>query len=202
MFQDLNKNQLRSACRENGIRNYGKMTTAQMREALTAIQKPAKVYSEDDLAAMGREGADGKCPHCGINHLENGYLDTVTALDLADGDPNLAIKAQTHEFSCSGCIGEWGKPVSLQTYRDLATKHTAPKTKGISIQKDREERNGIKRPSHGGACAAVWDYCDEFVAANDGKLPMPKDMKAWAASTGHNANNVVIEMYQWRKFIK
>lgn len=202
MFQDLNKAQLRAACSENGIRNYGRMTTAQMREALTAIQKPAKVYSEEELTAMGREGADGKCPHCDINHLQNGYMDAVTALDLADGDPNIAIKAQTHEFSCSGCAGEWGKPVSLQTYRDLATKHTAPKTKGISIQKDREERNGIKRPSHGGACAAVWDYCDEFVAANGGKLPMPKDMKAWAAATGHNANNAVIEMYQWRKFVK
>src|SRR5688572_21089010 len=30
-------------------------------------------------------------------------------------------------------------------------------SKGLKIEKDREQRNGVKRPSAGGACRAVWD---------------------------------------------
>ena len=75
----------------------------------------------------------------------------------------------------------------------------APSTaEGLKIEKDRPEHNGIRRPSVGGKCRAVWDACDDFYKS--GKLPMPKQMKAWAEETGTNPNNAVIEMYQWRKY--
>lgn len=74
--------------------------------------------------------------------------------------------------------------------------------KGVAIQKDREERNGYRRPSAGGKCAAVWDYCDWFLNDNGENIPpKPKDLKHWAEKHGHNPNNAVIELYQWRKFM-
>lgn len=56
----------------------------------------------------------------------------------------------------------------------------------------REERNGVKRPSPGGACAAVWDW----LAAHPGASVK----EAKAALPDLNANNVSCEVYQWRKF--
>ena len=64
------------------------------------------------------------------------------------------------------------------------------------IEKDREERNGVKRPSIGGACRAVWDFCD----AAEG-TPSVKAVKAEAEARGWNVNNASIEYYQWRKFM-
>lgn len=70
--------------------------------------------------------------------------------------------------------------------------------KGIKIEKDRPEQNGIVRPSEGGKCRQVWDACDEM--HKSGSLPMPKQMREWAQANNVNENNAVIEMYQWRKF--
>ncbi len=58
----------------------------------------------------------------------------------------------------------------------------------------RETRNGIKRPSPGGACAAVWDWLD----SNPGVTV--KEAKAAASQNGFNENNVACEFYQHRKF--
>jgi hypothetical protein len=74
----------------------------------------------------------------------------------------------------------------------------APEGSGLKIEKDRPEQNGIKRPSIGGKCRAVWDACDEMVAA--GTPPTAKDVRAIAEANGWNANNASIEFYQWRKF--
>jgi hypothetical protein len=69
---------------------------------------------------------------------------------------------------------------------------------GIKIEKDRPEQNGIRRPSAGGKCRAIWDACDALHA--NGAMPMPKVIKELAQENGWNENNAVIEMYQWRKF--
>lgn len=209
-FSDMNKAQLRNACKDAGIRNYGKMTTAQMREALetyhTAQAKAAKVsYTEEQLAAMQREGANGVCPHCGIDHLENGWSDFEAALDIAEGDLKLAMQSQEREYVCLACNGEWGNVINEEDWIKPAAQVKAPTTTsrstgtGIVIEKNREERNGIKRPSAGGACDAVWRECDVYFATNNA-APKPKHMKEWATKMGLNQNNAVIELYNWRKW--
>ena len=75
-----------------------------------------------------------------------------------------------------------------------AVSALTPKS-GLKIEKDREERNGVKRPSVGGTCRAVWDALDRI-----GKTATAKDVKALAEKQGWNANNTSIEFYQWRKF--
>lgn len=40
-INEANKQELRAACKSNGIKGYGKMNNAQMREALLAVAKPA-----------------------------------------------------------------------------------------------------------------------------------------------------------------
>lgn len=70
---------------------------------------------------------------------------------------------------------------------------------GLKIEKDRPEQNGIKRPSAGGRCRAVWDALDEY-RRETGELPTAKVVRELAADEGWNPNNASIEFYQWRKF--
>ncbi len=82
------------------------------------------------------------------------------------------------------------------------TSAPAPATttgNGLKIEKDREERNGIKRPSIGGKCRSIWDALDAH-AESTGDDPTAKDVKEMAAAHGWNPNNASIEYYQWRKF--
>lgn len=95
---------------------------------------------------------------------------------------------------------------SVAALRGVALPCQAPKQvklfgKGIKIQKDRITQNGITQPSKGGKCRAVWDECDRLLKANNGIVPMPKELKAWARENGYNENNAVIELYVWRKFM-
>lgn len=59
---------------------------------------------------------------------------------------------------------------------------------------EQEERNGVKRPKAGGACAAVWAWLDANPAAT------LKEAKAAAPAHGWNENNVSCEFYARRKF--
>lgn len=74
-----------------------------------------------------------------------------------------------------------------------------PTGTGLKIEKDRPEQNGIKRPSAGGKCRAIWDALDEY-RAETGELPTSKTVKELATDSGWNPNNASIEYYQWRKF--
>lgn len=83
---------------------------------------------------------------------------------------------------------------------EVAPPTPAPATgTGLKIEKDRDEQNGIKRPSIGGKCRAIWDALDAH-AESTGDDPTAKDVKALAAEQGWNPNNASIEFYQWRKF--
>lgn len=71
-----------------------------------------------------------------------------------------------------------------------------PVEKKWTLQKDRPEQNGIKRPSAGTVCAAVW----EAVEALGVTAATSKQMRAVAAEKGWNTNNVSIEFYRCRQF--
>lgn len=90
----------------------------------------------------------------------------------------------------------------LPTEEAPAAPEAAPEQStgtGLKIEKDRPEQNGIKRPSAGGKCRAIWDALDEY-RAETGELPTSKTVKELAADSGWNPNNASIEYYQWRKF--
>lgn len=65
------------------------------------------------------------------------------------------------------------------------------------IQKNRETKNNITRPTEGGKCALVWCIADSLLV-DTGITPTLKDVKFRAGDL--NPNNVSIEFYKWRKF--
>lgn len=103
------------------------------------------------------------------------------------------------------------RKANLATLRELYEAHVAspvvgdgvanstPAGNGLKIEKDRPEQNGVKRPSIGGKCRAIWDALDAY-RAETGELPTSKTVKELAADEGWNPNNASIEYYQWRKF--
>lgn len=209
-FADMGKEALRQACREAGI-SYAKLNNDGMRAALQAkadadaefnapvrkeVDYPAEHYVElakkMDLVALDITGIEGHCPCCGIN-LDNGVWTQDDANDTHQAKEWLKEKGS---IACLGCGGTWGPaPVQPAKRND---QHTGT---GIKVEKVREERNGVKRPSAGGKCRAVWDALDallaELEAGEEITSAMVKDL---ATDEGWNANNASIEFYQWRKF--
>ncbi len=57
-----------------------------------------------------------------------------------------------------------------------------------------EVKNGVRKPSAGTVCRAVWDELEKL------ESPDSKAVKALAERMNWNPNNASIEFYQWRKF--
>lgn len=162
-FNEMGKVELRQACKEAGIKNYGKMNNDGMRAALEAHYADAKEVEESVVTEEVREEAPVSAP--------SGLATMVQQMVGAN-------QKKEEERSAPA-----------------AAKRTSS---GLKIEKAREERNGIKKPSVGGQCRAVWDALDDMVAA--GTQPTAKQVKALAEERGWNPNNASIEFYQWRKF--
>lgn len=98
----------------------------------------------------------------------------------------------------AGLCGIIAGTVTVQEPEAPAPK-AEPKTTGLIIEKNRPEQNGVKRPSAGGLCRAVWDACWAHQEIT-GIPPTAKEVKVIAEINGWNPNNASIEYYQWRKF--
>lgn len=64
-----------------------------------AIEPPAHDPTDDDMAEIGFYGLGSsddtaECPHCGVNHVDNGYADAADGFD--------------HTHNCLACGGGWG----------------------------------------------------------------------------------------------
>ena len=110
------------------------------------------------------------------------------------GEPEVAAPASLLGLQ----MGILAGTVTVQEPEAPAPK-AEPKTTGLIIEKNRPEQNGVKRPSAGGLCRAVWDACWAHQETT-GLPPTAKEVKAIAETNGWNLNNASIEYYQWRKF--
>lgn len=168
-FNELGKVELRQACKEAGIKNYGKLNNDGMRAALEAHYADAKASEEAAPEAVVTEEVQEEAPVSAPSGM-------ATMVQQVMG----ANQKKEEERSAPA-----------------AAKRTSS---GLKIEKAREERNGIKKPSVGGQCRAVWDALDDMVRLASGTQPTAKQVKALAEERGWNPNNASIEFYQWRKF--
>lgn len=175
-FDAMGKEELRAACREAGI-SYGKLNNDGMRAALAAKQAPAEVEAEAEaeIAPVGNPfgltfGAVSLPVNCGA---------VTRVVDGKKVDPN-AVKVKVK--------GE------ARVHKDSAPAVPRVSRKGYTIQKEREERNGVKRPSEGTVCGNVWAEFDKNPEIKAGDLADLADTNGW------NRTNVSCEFYGWRKF--
>jgi len=114
-------------------------------------------------------------------------LDVETLTFMQDKDKRWSWETTT---DLEEALEETKQPV-IQT--DLISN------KGIKIEKERPEQNGIVRPSTGGKCRNIWDMCDA-IYKDTGELPTRKQMKQLAKDKSWNVTTCGIQMYQWRRF--
>lgn len=173
-FNTLNKQQLREAMRNAGL-SYAGLNVEGMRNALAA-HAGMQQESDLDLGAVVAAAADAQYPAEVVQDVEA----------VVDADPHAASNA---------LIAQVEQEVAPAVQVAPAQRNTS---KGVKIEKDRVQRNGVKQPSAGTLCRAVWDELDRAVAA--GTPHTAKSIKAHAVQVGFNTNNASIEFYNWRKF--
>lgn len=129
-----------------------------------------------DYNAMGKNDLRAACKAAGIAYGKLNNDGMRTALALKD---NAQLPPVTPE---------------VRTAAKEVAKAVAKAVR--SIEKNRVEQNGIKQPSVGTLCRAVWDALDKVGIDN----ATSKHAKELAVQRGWNPNNVSIEFYQWRRF--
>lgn len=106
--------------------------------------------------------------------------------------------AQNNALAVACCVAdanaELRKLVDAEEAEVLAV--AVPVEKKWTLEKGRAEQNGIKRPSKGTVCGAVW----EAVEALGVDKASAAAMRELAVERGWNKNNVSIEFYRCRQF--
>lgn len=92
---------------EAGFHAVAVCTTAVLVEAAKAAGLAVVDHSntgKTNLQDLGLYGAGTEaapvCPHCGVNHMDNGYQDFVGVREAGG--------TITFSYVCLGCAGEWG----------------------------------------------------------------------------------------------
>lgn len=202
---NLNKGQLRQAMRAAGLPYVGLNTDA-MRAALDAVHV-AQVDAEGDVAAQ--EVQEEVLPELTeAQYARMGAVVSEAALEVqvpkvAEVVPVSLIRhaltvvaERDAEIAGMDLDSEYGPSIEAAPVAPAAPRSTS---KGVKIQKDRPTQNGVKMPSEGTLCRAVWE---ELQRAEDAGTPhTAKTIKGWAEGNGTNTNNAAIEYYSRRKYL-
>ena len=222
-FETMGKLELRAACKDAGIK-YGKLDNAGMRAALETAATPTPAAAEvtapvvapvvvtpvvqlerrssdhevstvtvepaSDATQECEEGSD----HCpaptnvlgamfGQLSLPMPVLAPITSVQVIDGR-RVVSKVTPHVHTRS---------------TDVVIKTPAPERErvvrnGYTIEKAREEKNGVKRPSVGTTCSAIWAHFDANPTTQAKNLDGIADSNTWDRTTVH------VQFYVWRKF--
>lgn len=189
-FDAMGKAELRAACKEHDVKNYGKMDNAGMRAALVAATqsavKEAAPVAETEVAAT--EPARNVLGSMFARVIDPSIPAPAPAIGnsvkIVDGkrvDPNAKVEKEE------------------RTPREPKVEVPAPvlprvSCKGRTVQKERETRNGVTRRSAGTLCDKIWTYFDTHLETRANMLQEVADSNGWDRTTVH------VQFYAWRKF--
>jgi len=171
-FEAMNKGQLRAAMRDAGLVNKG-LNVEGMRAALAAH------YAAEQSATLAEAPTES-------------VVDTVDLAPVIDTTGEVIVAPVVHEETPEVAPVV---PVELPPVPSTAAVKPNPQR---TIEKDREERNGVKRPSKGTICGYIWDWCDAVLAS--GQTPRAKDLRSEHAGKLDDTT-MTIQFYRWRKFM-
>lgn len=206
-LEEMGKAELRAACKEVGVKNYGKMNNEGMRQAirtevladnaqavLTAFEEPAPLEKAATLdfqehpveKELREEYGFAYCPHCSIN-LDNGVGHHGQIVN------GTRILHENFQFECLGCGEEFGPKIKSPKARKPVQNPT-----GNKIEKNRPEQNGMKYPSTGTKTRVIWDLCDAMTKELGRPLKISELRERVAQGT--NENMMKSQYSYWRKF--
>lgn len=115
---------------------------------------------------------------------------------VVTGEEDAASSAAPASSNVWGNLGARASSSDLPPLAAPATRGRAPRETRYTIEKNRPEQNGIKRPSEGGICRQIWDALDEKRAL-DGTVP---SLSATKDALAHlDQTTVSVQYYRWRK---
>ena len=97
---------------------------------------------------------------------------------------------------CSALFGAMLNPASVPAAPAPAPKKEAEKT-GKTIEQNRPEQNGLKRPSKGSTCCIIWDTCDRITTEKDSTCT---SAELFNALQGYNECTLRTQYARWRQF--
>ena len=183
-FDAMRKEALRAACREAGI-SYSKLNNDGMRAALVAH------YAQSEEVAEQVEAEEEEVAPTRPN-LFASLLNPQPIPEAMRSAPSYVVR-DGKRVEAAPAKGK-SEP-RARTEKPASPAAPRVSRKGYTIQKEREERNGVKRPSEGTICGAVWAEFDKNPEIKAGELAALADANGW------NRTNVSCEFYAWRKFM-
>lgn len=185
-FDAMGKEELRAAMREAGI-SYSKLNNDGMRAALVAHYAKAEQAAEVEA----EEEEETRPTSNGMSFAQILGMAPMSAMPASTGPVTRVVDGKKVEAKAPKAKGE------PRTRSDKPAAPVVPRVsrKGYTIQKEREERNGVKRPSEGTVCGNVWAEFDKNPEIKAGELQALADEHGW------NRTNVSCEFYAWRKFM-
>ena len=183
-FDAMRKEALLAACREAGI-SYSKLNNDGMRAALVAH------YAQSEEVAEQVEAEEEEVAPTRPN-LFASLLNPQPIPEAMRSAPSYVVR-DGKRVEAAPAKGK-SEP-RARTEKPASPAAPRVSRKGYTIQKEREERNGVKRPSEGTICGAVWAEFDKNPEIKAGELAALADANGW------NRTNVSCEFYAWRKFM-
>lgn len=185
-FDAMGKEALRASCREAGI-SYGKLNNDGMRAALAAHYAQSEEAAEE---VETEEAAEQPAP--ALSNMFAAMLNPQPIPASMQSAPSYIVR-DGKRVEAAPAKGK-SEP-RARTEKPAAPAVPRVSRKGYTIQKEREERNGVKRPSEGTVCGNVWAEFDKNPEIKAGELATLADANGW------NRTNVSCEFYAWRKFM-
>lgn len=211
-FNEMGKMELRNACKEAAIKGYGKMTNAQMREALQAAEKIE--ITEAEFVAMYECLNYSKRENQLEDNYSNGSLEVfmdalgwgknaVAAL-IGSLEKKGLVESENERGDGENCVWLTEKGVNLvfdelEKGRVPADKVEKPAEEAVKQKEERAVRNGVRLPKRGTSAGTVWSICDAILA-DTAIQPTVAAVREEAVAAGINKKNAEIEFYTWRKF--
>lgn len=189
MLATMGKEELRQACRDLGV-SYSKLNNDGMRKLLQDTIIPIPYKTEEKVEEAEKEEVEAVAAPKGMSFAQMLGVTPVPA-PANVGNVTRVVDGKRVEAKASKEKGE----ARARTEKPAAPAVPRVSRKGYTIQKEREERNGVKRPSEGTVCGAVWAEFDKNPEIKAGELADLADAHGW------NRTNVSCEFYAWRKFM-
>ena len=119
-----------------------------------------------------------------------------TEPEAANSDPEeLETSAPQNGSLMSSLIGNMMNPETIPQ-APAAPKKDVEKT-GKTIEPNRAEQNGLKRPSKGSTCAIIWDTCDRITSEKGSTCT---SAELFNALQGYNDCTLRTQYARWRQF--
>ncbi|MGL5525704.1 MAG: hypothetical protein ACRDCY_18310 [Aeromonas veronii] len=119
---------------------------------------------------------------------------------LAALEPVVVNGRLEDEAELHAVVAQMAKDIKLEKEKEYKKEVAKMATKGLKIERNRDEQNGVKRPSVGSTCRQLWDMFDAMYAEK-GIVPTPAPAKAKSAEQGMSPVTTTVQLYQWRAFM-